>query len=1027
MGSGRRRSKAGGGANGGKTNEQALDTTEVSEQGSQMNDLPSTPAKKRERKKGTKKRLLKPGNVPWSPIVTGKAGKVPIVFTRDHDFFFVASGSTIRIYSTNSGRLVSTLSSASSDISSSTDSIIPSQHTATITGLAINPSNAAQLISCSLDGTVKVWDFFDGKLMNTITLNQPITHMVTHTSLKNEVIVAVRKPRGEGENKGKTNNTKHSGADNTILFKVNLRYIDRSSMKKSERLGKRSAISDMAISSDGRYLVLVGHFKIHVADLSTSDHTMVKVLTQQALTRIAFHPSNNTFATGHAAGQIRLWYFLASDDEHLFSRMATDNSKKETIAPSTVLHWHSHAVSALRFNENGSFLLSGGEESTLVLWQLSTQGREYVPRLGGSSILSIAFLKGGKENDRPDQFITAMEDGSVVFISTVNLKPIRTLQGVLAGSSHQLRKTIASAKRIQSLPLAVEPRTNHLVLSSGHPSTIQFLNTVTDDQMMQLEIVPSNRVSRPGKDPLTQSHVEHICFSNDNLWMATVDVKATGETHLRIWQWSQSRNSYMLNTRIDQPHGFDSEILSMSFSPQSYGLARRGPRGTLQDAPLLVTLGSKQGKCRSWKCTSREVKRKTENYWYARSIFDHRGLPAEAMAWSSDGSLLAIMQGASICVWEPDSNVLVHVFALPSLTKTNDLVNKEVCLSFAGKGGRYILSLTNGQLIIFDVVLGQLVETITIEEPAKGLFALDSQREDGDFAVITSSAQAAQVRVFDMKLAKPITLIQSATLPFGIRQVIEADSKYNYGQFAFFALTTSFDIVRIGKELESLRRKEQKANALRKINVRRRTIFDELLGKQEQQEDITAATVAPQQKEVEANRASDASKLFDMPSHLLPPPHLLFEPFMKLMLPARKDEDDEIDLEEVDSEMEDVEKEGDKTIYLPVQPTSTASRLARLAEFDMEGVTEAFTHMATLIETESNDSSKDKINGHKKVNGQATPTKSRSEATKSSPKKDQSKKGRISNGKDTSLTEIAEKKEESPLDLSKRKRKNSNP
>ncbi|PWN33181.1 WD40 repeat-like protein [Meira miltonrushii] len=1005
MGSGRRRSKGGGV----EVEREGQQSSAVPQATEQLEVVPATPAKKRERKKSSK-RTLKPGNVPWSPIVTGKAGRVPIVFTRDNEFFFVASGSTIRIYSTNSGRLVSTLSSTSSDGSNGTTSSSISQHTATITGLAINPANAAQLISCSLDGTIKVWDFFDGNLMNTISLALPITHMATHDSLKNEVIVAARKPRGEGEKNGKSD--KHSGSDNAILFKVNLRYNDRSNMKKSERLGKRSTISDMAISPDGRYLVLVGHYKIHVADLSTSDHNMVKVLTQQALTRVTFHPSNNTFATGHAAGHIRLWYFLASDDEHLFSKMASDNSKKETIAPSTLLHWHSHAVSALRFNDNGAYLLSGGEESTLVLWQLSTQGREYVPRLGGSSILSIATLKGGKDNDRPDQFITAMEDGSVVFISTVNLKPIRILQGVLAGSSHQLRKTIASAKRLQSLPLAVEPRTNNLTLSSGHPSTIQFLNTITDDQVMQLEIVPSNRVSRPGKDPLTQSHVEHICFSHDNVWMATVDVKATGETHLKIWQWSQNANTYVLNTRVDEPHGLDNEVLAMSFSPQSYGLTKRGPRGTLQDAPLLVTLGSKQGKCRSWKCTSREVKRKVETYWYARSIFDHRGLPAEAMAWSADGSLLAIVHGASITVWEPDSNALVHVFALPGISDEIPSTGKQACISFAGKGGRYIASLVGGQLTFFDVVLGQMKESFAIEEPVKGLFALDSQKEEGDLAVITSNAQKAQVRVYSFELARKVTLTKFDSLPFGIRQVIEADSKYNNGLFALFALTTSFDVVRIGRELESLRRKEQKANALRKINVRRRTIFDELLGKQQD----AVNTIAPQQKEVETSRASDASTLFDMPSHLLPPPHLLFEPFMKFMLPARKEEDDESDVEEADSEMEEVEIDGDITAPVSVaQPTNTASRLARLAEFNMDGVTEAFARMGT--KTESNGTSTIKVNGHKKSNGELTP------APHPSPRKEKAKKGRSSNAADVSLTSNTGS---SPLDLSKRKRKNSN-
>ena len=47
------------------------------------------------------------------------------------------------------------------------------------------------------------------------------------------------------------------------------------------------------------------------------------------------------------------------------------------------IHWHANPVAALCFSQDGRYLLSGGEEAVLVVWQLLTLKRTYLPRLGG--------------------------------------------------------------------------------------------------------------------------------------------------------------------------------------------------------------------------------------------------------------------------------------------------------------------------------------------------------------------------------------------------------------------------------------------------------------------------------------------------------------------------------------------------------------------------------------------------------------------------------------------------------------------
>jgi FOG: WD40 repeat len=94
----------------------------------------------------------------------------------------------------------------------------------------------------------------------------------------------------------------------------------------------------------------------------------------------------------------------------------------EKKAQTTALHWHAHAVSSIAFTSNGAYLLSGGEESVLVLWQLQTGKKEFVPRLG-SPINTVALLKVG---DSEEEYLLGLADATYVFVSAGTLKISRS-------------------------------------------------------------------------------------------------------------------------------------------------------------------------------------------------------------------------------------------------------------------------------------------------------------------------------------------------------------------------------------------------------------------------------------------------------------------------------------------------------------------------------------------------------------------------------------------------------------------------
>jgi len=120
-----------------------------------------------------------------------------------HDsYFFSIVGSSVKIYSVASGQVISTLSPPSTKKLPSLSSTENSSDL--ITSAVLNPHNAYQLITGSLNGCIVVWDFVDAVLLQTIDISQPIHNICAHEIFKDIVYVAASSPK-----KKKTGNGEH--------------------------------------------------------------------------------------------------------------------------------------------------------------------------------------------------------------------------------------------------------------------------------------------------------------------------------------------------------------------------------------------------------------------------------------------------------------------------------------------------------------------------------------------------------------------------------------------------------------------------------------------------------------------------------------------------------------------------------------------------------------------------------------------------------------------------------------------------
>lgn len=96
-------------------------------------------------------------------------------------YFFSLVGSSVKIHSVATGEVVSSLSAPPSTNNGSSS---------LLTTAILNPHNAFQLITGSLDGRVMVWDFLDAALLKTIDIEQPIHCMCAHENFHDSVFVA---------------------------------------------------------------------------------------------------------------------------------------------------------------------------------------------------------------------------------------------------------------------------------------------------------------------------------------------------------------------------------------------------------------------------------------------------------------------------------------------------------------------------------------------------------------------------------------------------------------------------------------------------------------------------------------------------------------------------------------------------------------------------------------------------------------------------------------------------------------------
>ncbi|XP_073489264.1 WD repeat-containing protein 75 isoform X1 [Aquarana catesbeiana] len=519
------------------------------------------------------------------------------VFSADAKFLICVSGDFIKVFSTSTQECIHVLQG----------------HTALVTGIELNPKNHLQLYSCSLDGTIKLWDFMDGILIKNYLIDVKMFGFYT-TIKEDNVYIIVPK-----------NNSEASDAFQLVSIKLPKSVEHECEAKEMSVIFENISKSPKctAVGREGEYVATVNGLSLLVYYFNNkkcfrfSLSAARKKGGNNIFTVVKCHPNEDCIATGHKDGKIRLWRNFNHNQEYTYS----------------TLHWHHNAVADLAFSVHGTVLFSGGVESVLVQWSFSLeQKKEFLPRLG-AAIEHISTSPDGSLH------CTSHEDNKITIID-VGLKATGIIQGLVKATDVKTG-------------LIFDPRSKALVLN-GKPGHLQFYSLHDDKQLFNLDIVQQEFVHQSG---LQYMDLVKAAFSNKGEWLATVEELQgntdTIDVQMKLWEFNDQLQSFVLNTTISMPH--EDRITSLAF--QNKGDSEEGH-------PALVTTGN-DGLFKVWVLRDNSDIYKQSTVWSCDFVGSYHRNKALSCCFSEDGSLFAVGFEEVITIWETSTWDLQHTFCQP--------------------------------------------------------------------------------------------------------------------------------------------------------------------------------------------------------------------------------------------------------------------------------------------------------------------------------------------------------------------------
>ena len=595
---------------------------------------------KKKRKSKTKHKHQ--DRVSWE-VTSGSGGRflaLDPVFPNGEKYLILAVKSAIHIYSCSTSLLVRSLNAT-------TDS--------KVTTYALSPTDANILYVGTFSGKISKWNWSTGELISTWSGPSDLLSLVPATaetsSDKQELLYTVRR----------SNDQKKI---------VSLLRISKSGSIEEQILLERRYISpNLYLTRDGKILVvsagqrmLFGAVSLLAKAKGESKNTTWReislpedVCSMDILERAKSESTNPKDPALDMVLGTRRGPILIYDDAYgkLLSKERTKESTTEDDLIPRRLHWHRDMVNSVKWSRDGNYIISGGKETVLVIWQLDTSQKQYLPHLS-SEITNVTVSPAGTS------YAVQLANNTSIVLATSELRPTASMSGLdvpndqYSGAKRKQRKaanavTTISSRRPEEILFVASS-----MLQTFDTRTLQNVSrqALTRNSITEVNVNPSGTKI---DDPI----VRHMAVSRDGQWLATVDewIPPTQdldalyprqstegdrrETFLKFWRFNETEKLWELTARIDGPHLDDSagqgSILDLQANPARLDFATIGDDG-------LIKIWSPKGRVRDGQPVKDNSGQRLLD-WSCRCMLklsdSTSGVRKGSVAFSEDGSVLA--------------------------------------------------------------------------------------------------------------------------------------------------------------------------------------------------------------------------------------------------------------------------------------------------------------------------------------------------------------------------------------------------
>ncbi|KAL2039315.1 hypothetical protein N7G274_007983 [Stereocaulon virgatum] len=631
------------------------------------------------------KNLKTPNDGPvWkiSDPIGGHMRDLDPLFSQDEKYLLIAYNAVVAIYSTSTSLPIRQLRIKKAD---------------SISGFAFSSENSSHLYISTVSGTIERWDWVEGTRTG-------------HWTLASSVYALVTSSRGLEESTRDlvyTVDSKHG--EPWLLSAHRLARVDDATNSDAATLLKYDEpISSIKVLERGRVIVaasraqlIIGYCKNPITpDLRDLSYTWRIVecpewiagfdvrtrhrMVQNQAEKKGMVSEAIDVAIGGLKGSIYIY-------EDLLNQLIHRERRKDSIdIISRRLHWHRNSVLTIKWSLDGNYLISGGQETTLVLWQLETGQRQHLPHLG-APIESIVVSPSGSS------YSVRLADNSAMILSTTELKPTFSISGIQIPSTMKSSRIelpftptidtpvqcMKPAQRLRfaacmssgSLLLAVPPSVTSRQTATA-PQNSSYLQTfdIGGGQHISRQALTRTKVTDlnmgPESNTIEEPHVAHIQASADGQWLATVDEWmpprrdlaplafdqervveeriSRQEVFLKFWCWKEETKIWELVSRIENPHASQSgnpydkgRVLELASDPSTTAFATIGEDGIVKTwRPAIrrrhgLEVRSKDGiSLTTWHCKHAILLEATD-------IITEKSAQGAKLAYSQDGSVLA--------------------------------------------------------------------------------------------------------------------------------------------------------------------------------------------------------------------------------------------------------------------------------------------------------------------------------------------------------------------------------------------------